>query len=170
MRNAIIALTLFVLNGLLIERLDQPLMERANGESKLDLGFGYDFATVQRLMESYGAEGKSLYIWNLVADTPFPIFGEIAVSLFALVAFRDPFWQELFILPPLIFGATDLIENALLLSIVLGYPSLPPALVVVTSIITQVKRAAYYMSALALILSMLLVTVKQVKHQPSSQV
>lgn len=165
LRNAIIALTFFVLNGFLLARLDQPLIERAGGEPKLDLRFGYDIATVQRIMDSYGAEGRSLYSWNLIADTPFPIFGAIAVSLFALVVFNDSFWQKLFILPPLLFGVTDLIENALLLSIVLDYPSLPPALVAVTSVITQVKRAAYYASMVILILSLLSLVVKRAKHQ-----
>jgi len=162
-----VALTLFVLNGFLIARLDQPLMERAGGEPKLDLRFGYDLATVQRLMDAYGAEGRSFYIWNLIADTPFPIFGAIAVSLSALVAFRDLFWQKVLILPPLTFGATDLIENVLLLSIMLGFPSLPPALVAVTSVITQVKRAAYYTSVVVLILSLLSIALKRVQRRSS---
>lgn len=167
-RNAVTALAFFVLNELLIARLDQPLMERANGEPKPDLRFGYDLATVQKLMDSYGAEGRSLYTRNPIADTSFLIFGAIAVSLFALVAFPDRFWQILFILPPLVFGTTDLIENALFLSIVLRYPSLPPALVSVTSVITQVKRAAYYTSMLVLIFSLLSIAMMQVKRQPNS--
>lgn len=168
LRNAVIALALFGFNGLLLGRLDQPLMERASGEPKLDLRFGYDLTTVQKLLGAYGVEGRSIYIWNLVADTPFPIFGAIAVILFALIAFSDPFWQRLLILPPLVFGVTDLIENALLLSIVLGYPSLSPTLIAVTSVITQVKRTAYYTSALELIVSVLIVAVKQVRRQQSS--
>lgn len=168
LRNAVIALVLFGLNGLLLGRLDQPLMELASGEPKLDLRFGYDLTTVQKLLDAYGAEGRSLYVWNLVADTPFPIFGAIAVILFALIAFSGPFWQKLLILPPLVFGVTDLTENALLFSIVQGYPSLSPTLVAVTSVITQVKRAAFYTSAPELILSVLMVAVMQVRRQQSS--
>jgi hypothetical protein len=168
LRNVVIALALFGFNGLLLGRLDQPLMKLAGGEPKLDLRFGYDLGTVQRLMDAYGVEGRSLYAWNLAADTPFPILGAIAVSLFALVAFSNPRWQKFLILPLLIFGVADLIENALLFSIVQGYPSLQPALVAVTSVITQVKRTAYYASALVLILSVFMVAVMQLRHQQSS--
>jgi len=168
LRNAVIALVLLGLNGFLLGRLDQPLMELAGGEPKLDLRFGYDLTTVQGLLDAYGVEGRSIYVWNLAVDTPFPILGAITAILFALVAFSDPFWQKLLILPPLAFGVTDLIENALLFSIVQGYPSLPPTLIAVTSVVTQVKRAAYYTSALELILSILIIAVMQMRRQQHS--
>jgi hypothetical protein len=168
LKNGVIAVVLFGLNGLLLAGLDQRLTGLASGEPKLDLRFGYDLATVQRLMGAYGAEGRSTYVWNLVADTPFPILGAIAVSLFALLAFRGRSWLKLLILPPLLFGVTDLVENALLVTIVGGYPALWPGLIAVASRVTQVKRAAYYTSMLELIVSVLLVALLEVKHRRSS--
>ena len=168
LRNALIALALFATNGLVLGRLDQPLMKLASGEPKLDLRFGYDLATVEKLLNAYGVEGRSIYLLNLAVDTLFPILGAATVVLFAIVAVSDPFWQNLLVVPPLVFGVTDLIENALLLSIVLDYPSLSPTLVAVTSAITQVKRTAYYTSALELILSVLVVALMQVRHQQKS--
>lgn len=159
LRNAIIALALFGLNALLLDRLDQPLLERASGEPKLDLQFGYDPATVQRLLRAYGEDGRLIYGWNLLVDTPFPILGSLAVSLFALIAVRNALWQKLALVPPLVFAVTDLAENVLLFSMTQGYPTISVPLVTVTSSITQVKRTAFYTSAVELVLSVTVIAV-----------
>ena len=165
LRNALIALVLFGINTLALQFLDQPLMGLAGGEPKLDLRFGYSPETVQTLFTAYGDEGRAIYLWNLAVDTPFPVIGAVAMILFTLIAFRSHFWQKILILPPVVFAITDLIENALLASLAVSFPSLPTNLIVVASLITQVKRAAYYASALILIVSILLVAAAEVRKR-----
>jgi hypothetical protein len=152
-RNAIIALALFGPNAYVLAQFDRPLAALAGGEPKLDLRFGYDLATVERLFEAYGPQGRALYVRDVLVDTPFPILGALAVSLFALLAFRQTRWRGLLLAPPLIFAVTDLIENVLLFALVQAYPALPPGLVAATSLITQVKRTAFYVSAVELLVS-----------------
>lgn len=165
MRIAIVTLVLFGLNGLLLAQLDQPLIKLADGESKLDLKFGYDLTTVQRLLDAYGEEGRSIYVWNLIADTPFPVFGAIAVSMFVLIAFKNQFWRAILVSVPLIFGLTDLVENTILLSIIKGYPAIPSLLVDISSMVTQIKRTAYFASMLELILCVILIIVARLRFR-----
>lgn len=170
---AVITLMLFGLNALLLGRLDQPLQDRAEGAPKLDLRFGYDLATVHHVLNAYGEDGRRLYVWNLVVDTPFPLLGSLAVSLFVLIAFRDGVWQKIALMPPLTFAATDLVENGLLFGMTQAYPAISPVLVTVTSVITQVKRTAFYMSTFELVLSVMVIAVlsytrnRTHKHPPT---
>ncbi len=151
LKNALLALAGFGLNALVLAFLDKPLMDLADGRPKPDLRFGYDLAYIQTLFEAYGEQGRMIYVWNLAADMFLPLFGAAAGVLWALLVVRNTAWQKALAIPPLVFGVTDLIENALLFVIVGVYPSLPPALIAFTSVITQVKRSAYYVSALEVI-------------------
>src|SRR5689334_7142813 len=81
-RNAFIGLALFIVNVLLLGITDGQLAALAGGAPKLDLRFGYDFATVMQLFESYGAAGRQIYLWNLITDTPFPIIVGVTTMLF----------------------------------------------------------------------------------------
>ena len=83
-KSAFITLALFILNAIILARFDQPLQDLANGEPKLDLRFGYDLATVERLFDAYGDQGRELYFWDLLVDTPFPVLGGLATILCVL--------------------------------------------------------------------------------------
>jgi len=163
-RNALIVLVLFLLNTILLDALDRPLLALASGEPKLDLRFGYDLATVEMLFGAYGEQGRAIYGWNLLVDTPFPVLGGLATVLFIMLAVRRRRWQASLVVPPLLFIITDLVENVLLFSMVQSYPSLSPGLVELASFITQVKRAAFYISAVELILSVLVVAAVRVRE------
>jgi hypothetical protein len=166
--NALISLAAFGLNALVLQFLDSPLMALANGEPKPDLRFGYDLATMRMLFDAYGDQGRVIYIWNLVADMFLPIFGAIAGVLWVLLVVRSAAWQKALILPPLIFGVTDLIENGLLFALVSGYPDLPAGLVAFTSIVTQVKRSAYYLTAATVIVCVVVLVVTKVRQRQVS--
>jgi hypothetical protein len=61
-KNAFLVLALFILNAIVLGRVDQPLADLTNGEPKLDLRFGYDLATVERLFSAYGEQGRGVYV------------------------------------------------------------------------------------------------------------
>ena len=127
-KNAFIVLALFILNAIILGRVDQPLSNLAGGEPKLDLRFGYDLATVERLFDSYGEQGREWYVWDLLVDTPFPVLGGLATILFVLAAFQNPLWQKVLVIAPIMFIVTDLLENVLFLFLLQSHPFLSSAL------------------------------------------
>ncbi|NIV38480.1 MAG: hypothetical protein GWN58_56410, partial [Anaerolineae bacterium] len=124
--------------------------------------FGYDLATVQMLFRSYGEAGRSLYLCNLLVDTPFPIFGATATILFVFLAFDRQSARTSLVIPPIVFAITDLIENILIVFMLQRYPYLSPSFVSSVSLVTQVKRAAFYLTAGILPISLIVAIIKAV--------
>ena len=168
-KSAFITLALFILNAIILGRVDQPLQDLANGEPKLDLRFGYDLATVERLFDAYGEQGRELYVWDLLIDTPFPVLGGLATILFVLVAFHNPRWQMILVTAPVTFIITDLLENVLFMILLQSYPSLSPRFVAFSSFITQVKRSAFYIIFAELVISGIIVIFVEAKRMISSR-
>lgn len=168
-KSAFITLALFILNAIILGRVDQPLQDLANGEPKLDLRFGYDLATVERLFNAYGEQGRELYAWDLLVDTPFPVLGGLATILFVLVAFHNPLWQKILVIAPITFIVTDLLENILFMFLLQSHPSLSLELVAFSSFITQVKRTAFYIIFAELVISGIIVIFVETKRMISSR-
>jgi hypothetical protein len=168
-KSAFITLALFILNAIILGRVDQPLSNLANGEPKLDLRFGYDLATVERLFDAYGEQGRELYIWDLLVDTPFPVLGGLATILFVLVAFHTPLWQKVLVIAPITFIVTDLLENVLFMFLLQSYPSLSSELVAVSSFVTQVKRSAFYIIFAELVMGGIIVIFVEAKRMISAK-
>lgn len=163
-KSAFLVLGLFILIAIILGRVDQPLSGLANGEPKLDLQFGYDLPTVERLFNAYGEQGRKIYVWDLLVDTPFPVLGGLATILFVLAVFPNPRWQKILIIAPITFILTDLLENVLILFLIQSHPSISPGLVAFSSFVTQVKRSAFYIIFVELILSGILVIYAEVKR------
>jgi len=163
-KGAFIVLALFILNAIILGRVDQPLSNLVNGEPKLDLRFGYDLATVERLFDTYGEQGRELYFWDLLVDTPFPVLGGLATILFVLVAFHNSLWQKLLFMAPITFIVTDLLENALFMFLLQSHPSLSSELVAFSSFVTQVKRSAFYIIFAELMISGVIVIFVEAKR------
>jgi len=159
-RNAFIALALLLMSMTLLSLADRPLAALAGGEPKLDLRFGYSLDTIRTLFAAYGEHGRQLYAWNLVIDTPFLILVAVTTVLFVALAFEHQPWNLLLSVAPLVFMLTDLIENAFFFRILATYPDINPGLAALSSILTQVKRTAWYISAVTLIASLLIVAVR----------
>ena len=168
-KSAFITLALFILNAIILGRVDQPLQDLANGEPKLDLRFGYDLATVERLFDAYGEQGRELYVWDLLVDTPFPVLGGLATILFVLVAFHNPHWQKALVIAPITFIVTDLLENILFMFLLQSHPLLSPGLVVFSSFVTQIKRSAFYIIFAELVISGIIVIFVETKRMISSR-
>lgn len=168
LRNAVIFLALFIINAVVLGQLDKPLEALANGAPKPDLRFGYSPAELDQIFAAYGEDGRRFYAVNLLADTPFPIFGGIAGALFVLVAFRDRTWRKILASIPLVFLVTDLIENVLLFGLSQAYPPLSESIAVIASLITQIKRAAFYMTVLLMVISALWLVKNYLSHRFSA--
>lgn len=143
-RNVTVSAVLLIVSVVALARLDQPLLALAGGEPKLDLRFGYDLPTVLNLLERYGEAGRRTYAWNLVVDTPFPILLSLTAVLMAGLAFHRKTPVLLLSIAPLVFVVFDLIENVLFWIMLGAHPDISAGYVAICSVITQIKRAAYY--------------------------
>lgn len=145
LRNALlVTVFLFLIVVPINNRLTDSLYELANGVSKLDYHRTYNVAVVSQLYDAYGKEGRTMYAWDLIVDTFYPLAVAAATMLFALTVVRKPILQNILIVIPLIFLVTDVIENTFLLLFLGTYPSLSPMLVGISSLFTRIKLFAIY--------------------------
>lgn len=166
LRSAVVVLAMFLINAVLLGRLDRPLEVLSGGEPKLDLRFGYDFATVERLFGAYGEEGRALYGWNLLLDTPFPILLAAATLLWVFLAFPGRGRRLWLAAAPLVFMVTDLAENMMLYALVQSYPALSEPFAAAASLVTQIKRSAFYLSVALLVISGVALAVRGLRKAP----
>jgi len=141
-KNAIIVLVALQIVVQILHKFDQPILALTPGVGKLDLTFNYDTSTVARIFDTYGEQGRTLYAWDLLVDTLYPVFQSLSAILFILLVVRNPFWQKLLILFPVIFVPLDVIENLFFLYFLRTYPSLSAGLVQVANVITMIKLIA----------------------------
>lgn len=120
------------------------------GGELLDARFGYSHAEANAAMSAYGDEGRRVYVWaSLTIDTLLPIAyaGFLAGMLYRLRP-RDGL-QTLALLPVAV-GLVDLLENAQIVAMLIGYPDVSPGQVALASATTQAKTCAL-LAAVALV-------------------
>jgi hypothetical protein len=113
------------------------------GEMSPDLRFGYRPAEAYGLIERYGPRGVGHWRRMLWLDMIFPgVYG----ALFALLMLRwaawvhaAPAWRTAGAALPLAAGASDYVENVLLLGILAAWPKRAPAAVRAASLFTCAK-------------------------------
>lgn len=152
-RKAITFLALWLVNAVLLQVLDNRLAILANGETKLDLRFGYDFQTVLTIFTGYGEQGRDLYLSNLAIDTLMPLFLALATITFTTLAFRKSRLVTLLVIVPAAFFIGDVIENVLLVTLVASFPDIDPNMIRLASAVTRPKLIAAMMTYALLILS-----------------
>jgi hypothetical protein len=121
-----------------------PTLKRlGGGATSPDLRFGYRPDETYRLFDVYGAAGLAHWRRMLWLDMIFP---GVYAALFALLMVRwaawahpGPIWSALAIGCPIAAGASDYIENALLLGALRAWPRRLNTAVGAASIFTQAK-------------------------------
>jgi hypothetical protein len=124
--------------------LGVPTLKRlGGGQVSPDLSFGYRADDVYRLLARYGAAGIAHWRRLLLLDMVFP---GVYAALFALLAAEwaqwvgaEPSWRIAAIACPILAGASDYIENLLLLAMLRALPRKAPALVAAASLFTRAK-------------------------------
>jgi hypothetical protein len=121
-----------------------PALRRmGGGAASPDLRFGYRPDETYRLFDTYGAKGLAHWRRMLWLDMVFPgVYG----GLFALLglewtrwAHAAPAWTALAVACPLAAGASDYIENVLLLRVVGALPARRDGAVKAASVFTRAK-------------------------------
>jgi hypothetical protein len=139
LKIAFITLVALQLTVAVLQNFDQPLRTLTPGESKLDFHSQYDVATVERIFGAYGPEGRRTYALDLLVDTFYPLLLGLSAIFFALLVVRQPLWQTVLILIPLLFMTADVLENIFFVSFLLTYPAISAALVSVANLFTRIK-------------------------------
>jgi len=121
-----------------------PTLRRlGRGQMSPDLQFGYAGEDVYRLLDIYGAKGVAHWRRMLLLDMIFPA---VYAALFAVLAARwagwvgaGPAWRAVAVACPILAGASDYVENLLLLAVLGALPCKTPAAVVAASVFTRAK-------------------------------
>jgi len=122
------------------------LTEASDGVGMLDMKFGYSQNLVYRMMENLGAVGRQLYMRILCIDFLFVIVFMLLQAILISVllpAAKIGANRNALILLPLFRGAFDILENALLLAILTGYPSRNATLIGAAGLMTILKWVVF---------------------------
>lgn len=106
----------------------------------LDVKSGYSYEEAIVLLDAYGTEGRTIYLWiSLVLDTLFPM---IYVTFFAGMIYRfrisEGTWWFAYI--PVFGGIWDILENVQISLMLIGYPDISAIQVAWASTFTQYKH------------------------------
>lgn len=119
----------------------------------LDVKAGYTYQEVVAAMESYGEQGRLVYVWSsVILDTLLPV---AYVSLLTGLVYRfrptERLWKLAYL--PLAAGVLDLCENVLIVLMLTRYPNVSIEQVASASFFTVSKGYAVMLCvALALVL------------------
>lgn len=119
------------------------LTKLGGGQISPDLRFGYDPASVYSLLETYGRRGIAHWRRLLLLDMVFPA---LYAALLALLGAKwtellhaGPGWEAAAILFPIGAGASDYVENILLLRVLKALPRRIDGAVKSASVFTRAK-------------------------------
>jgi hypothetical protein len=122
-----------------------PTLKRfGGGQMSPDLQLRYGAEGIYRLLDLYGPKGVAHWRRMLWLDMVFPA---AYAALFAILALdwanwveAGPIWRVLAVSFPVLAGASDYIENILLLGILAALPRQLPARVAAASAFTTIKH------------------------------
>ncbi|MCB0651696.1 MAG: hypothetical protein KDC85_10510 [Saprospiraceae bacterium] len=110
----------------------------------LDLKFSYNAAETYALIDSYGAEGRTLY-WKmaLVVDNPYAVVYGISFMLILIFVLSVSFTESRFLKTlaflPILAALFDLLENGSIAYLLISFPVSHVALVQFASFCTSMK-------------------------------
>lgn len=140
-----------------VQALDVPwslvhLKRMTGGVSVLDMQFHYTAQGARDLLTALGPDGRSFYLWRMLAalDVVLPALFATVLSVGMAVAFRGPVderspWRLAQWLP-LTAMLLDYIENGLIAKLLLDFPAEHPALAAAAGWTTTAKQVAYLTS------------------------
>jgi len=134
---------------------------------------GYDWEYVNELFTTLGEKGREIYLYNQIPiDMIYPfLFG---ISYCLLLAYflkkvnklNTPFFY--LCLLPIIAGIADYLENFGIITMLIGYPDLPPTSTTATNIFTIFKSATTTVSFVVLAITMIVFGIKILKGRKTS--
>ena len=146
-RVTLLALVLFILFLVLVLPRQTPMEGEAGGDTQSpDLSFYYSADELNRMAESYGAEGRQAYVrarfsFDLIWPLVYTLFLSTSISWLAKRSFlRNSPWQQANVVP--VAGALlDLLENLATSAVMIHYPRLLPVTARLAGFFTLIKWA-----------------------------
>ncbi len=165
-RNTLIFLIIAVVSFVLMGAVIMAMMDQSGILAFLDMRFFYTFDDVTEYLTALGETGRTYYLYQKIVDSFFPIgYGlGIALALGYLCKksdIKNP-WHSI-ILIPIIAAIFDFMENLLLTTQIVSFPSLSELIVSIAAITTLLKWI-FLSSAIGILFVCILVfTVKKKK-------
>ena len=113
------------------------------GGELLDVRSGYGYDEAMAALAGYGADGRRLYIWSgATLDTLLPV---AYASFLAGLVYRFRPSERLRVVAwfPVALGALDLVENAQIIAMLVGFPDVSEMQVASASAFTVTKSLAF---------------------------
>ncbi len=125
------------------------LRRRAYGELQVDVRAGYSPATLYRLLQSYGPEGRALFKRMLLADMVFPaVYAAFLVTLANLAGASDA--ASAARVAAIAAAGWDYIENMLLLFVLHRFPACQSSAARLAGLSTSAKMLSFMIALGAL--------------------
>ncbi|GAB3320993.1 hypothetical protein GCM10027299_14870 [Larkinella ripae] len=131
-----------------------PLEKQLNAFAGYEIGpidllmFEFNPAKIQQMVADYGPEGRALYTQGvLIGDTIYPIVYTFLFCLILSLLYRKRPGSLVNVFPMLMPGL-DLIENALIVTLLQSYPAPLPTVAVWCSVVGTLKWTAFAVTVL----------------------
>ncbi|NNG03689.1 MAG: hypothetical protein HKM95_06255 [Inquilinus sp.] len=127
---------------------------------------GYDMDYARRLLEAIGSEGRAFYLTRQIPlDLLYPglfaaTFAMVWLWLFARLSSPSPLLRAGALLP-IVVGIADYAENALVVTMLIGFPNLSKGVVKAASLFTVTKSMATVLYFVALLCLLAVVGVRR---------
>jgi len=169
---SVAALLMFLMNGTALPFSAPTIEQHSGGLAILDMQWSYTPQDAYELFAALGQDGRQAYrVLHLAPDTVFPI------SYALLFAFISA-WFLVRLLPlehrlqwlsmlPLVSGSADLLENLLLVTASLAYPSRVDGLVRFAHLLTRLK---FGLMPLGLVFLAVIMVMWFIRNRPVSNV
>ena len=140
-----------------VQAFDAPwslvrLKHMTGGVSILDMQFHYSAQGAQDLLTALGPDGRSFYLWRILAalDVVLPALFAAVLTVAMAVSFRGSVderspWRLVQWLP-LIAALLDYVENVLIATLLVDFPTAHPAVAAAAGWTTTAKQLAYVTS------------------------
>lgn len=137
--------------------------------SILDLDFFYTAAQAYQRLAGFGAAGRATYLRILMGDLIYPgllgLFMSVTLSLLLRrIAPAGSTWRYLSLLP-LANMAADYLENAMLITLLVAYPTPLDALATIAGVATAIKSVFGLLSFVTLGVVLLIWVIQRMLHR-----
>ncbi|MFW9907022.1 MAG: hypothetical protein ACFFEF_00490 [Candidatus Thorarchaeota archaeon] len=171
-RNLVIGVILAIIVVSLMGTLTQTLVYSVYGNANMpDTNFGYTFAQIQEAFETLGSEGLQAWLQVHLLDLIFPLTYAFSMTFGILMELRGTFPEKDSLralgLLPIAAAFADYVENTLIASQAVAYPSLSPLIIGIASYVTIFKWLLLY-AGFGVVFLLLLVFVAMKLKQRSS--
>lgn len=149
--------------------LDKIKVTAPDATGPLDLEFTYSAEKAYQMVNSYGEEGRELYlnsVWRV--DSPYALIYGFAYTLLLLLLIKKiyPVYKKTHLLAlfPFVIFFLDIFENIGITSIIQNYPKTQEGIVQITSMCSSLKWTLAGVLALTILFLLVKLVIKKIRR------